>query len=107
MINTPKMKDLYTQIQEKTLYMVPEKWEKIYLYASVIENLNSIETGEMFFYYFPKGILKKNPVNVYEVPSKFNLDEAEYMKLAEDLYDTNTPIASTKANNKLKVFFNE
>ena len=88
MINTPKMKDLYSQIYDKILYMIPEKWEKVYLYASVIENLNSIETGEMFFYYFPKGILKKNPVNVYEVPSKFNLDENEYLELAENLYDT-------------------
>ena len=59
MISTPKMKKIYSEIQTKIFYMVPEKWEKIYLYASVIENLNYIETGEMFFYYFPKGILRK------------------------------------------------
>lgn len=66
--------------------MIPEKWDKVYLYASVIEGMNQLETGEMFFYYFPKGILKKEPVNVYEVPNKFNIEEREYFKLADELY---------------------
>ena len=88
MISTPEIKRIYSEIQKKILYMIPEKWDKIYLYASVIENMNSIETGEMFFYYFPKGILKKNPINVYEIPEKFNIEEQEYMQLAENLYDT-------------------
>ncbi|NLC87501.1 MAG: DUF600 family protein, partial [Clostridiaceae bacterium] len=86
MINTPKIKSIYSEIQTKLFYMVPERWNRIYLYASVIENINNIETGEMFFYYFPKGILKKNSVNVYEVPAKFNIDEKAYLKLADDLY---------------------
>ena len=38
----------------------PEKWEEIYLYASVIQQMLNLETGELFFYYYPKGILKKN-----------------------------------------------
>ena len=64
--------------------MIPEKWESLYLYASVIEGEK--ETGELFFYYVPKGILKKKPVNVYEIPSKFNIDESEYLKLVDGLY---------------------
>lgn len=66
--------------------MIPEKWDSIYLYASVVEKINHLETGEMFFYYIPKGILRKNAVNSYEIPSKFNIDEEEYIKLAENLY---------------------
>lgn len=42
--------------------------------------------SEMFFYYIPKGIFKKKPVNVYEIPSKFNIDESEYLKLVDNLY---------------------
>ena len=42
----------------------------------------------MFFYYYPKGILKKNAINVYEIPVKFNIDEKEYMKLVNQLYET-------------------
>lgn len=86
MYTTPRMKKLYSEIQQKLFYMIPEKWDKIYLYASVTETINKVETGEMYFYYFPKGILKKDPVNVYEVPSKFNIDEQKYYKLADEMY---------------------
>ena len=43
--------------------------------------------GELFFYYIPKGIFRKKPVNVYEIPSKFNLDENQYLRLVQLLYE--------------------
>ncbi len=86
MLNGVKLRGLYSKIQNKLFYMIPEKWNRIYLYASVIESSNHIERGEMFFYYYPSGLLKKNPVNVYEVPAKFNVDEKAYMKLVDELY---------------------
>ena len=43
--------------------MIPEKWDKIYLYASITNQINNLQTGELYFYYYPKGILKKNHVN--------------------------------------------
>lgn len=88
MITTPEVKKIYASLQKQLFYLVPEKWDRIYLYASMYENTNELEKGEMFFYYFPKGILKKNPVNVYEVPSKFNVDENAYMELVDKLYQT-------------------
>ena len=42
----------------------------------------------MYFYYLPKGLLKKKPVNVYEVPKRFNINENEYLKLVDVLYQT-------------------
>ena len=39
-----------------------------------------------FFYYYPKSVIKKNPINVYEVPSKFNLEDEMYLKLSDSLY---------------------
>ena len=101
-----RRRNLYCEIQKKIIYMIPERWEKIYLYASVIENINFIETGEMFFYYIPKGILKKNPVNVYEVPAKFNIDEQEYINLAEDLYDTIKDLREEFRKSKQRVWSN-
>lgn len=68
--------------------MIPEKWDKIYLYAAIVEKMNKLETGEMFFYYYPKGILKKNAINVYEIPSKFNIEENSYMRFVNQLYET-------------------
>ena len=88
MLNGVKIRSIYSKIQTQLFYMIPEKWDRIYLYASIVEKINNLETGEMFFYYYPKGILKKNPVNVYEVPSKFNVDENAYMKLVNQLYET-------------------
>ena len=85
--HTKKIKEMYEDIQRRIFYMIPEKWEKMYLYASVSDLIDSKKTGELFFYYIPKGIFKKNPVNVYEIPQKFNLDEKEYLKLVNILYE--------------------
>lgn len=81
------IRELYSNIRQCLFYMIPESWESIYLYATVIQRENGEETGEMFFYYFPKSIIKKNPINVYQIPSKFNIDEGEYIKLTEELYN--------------------
>lgn len=85
--HTKKIKEMYEDIQRRIFYMIPEKWDKMYLYASVTELIGGQKTGELFFYYIPKGIFKKNPVNVYEIPQKFNLDEKEYLKLVNILYE--------------------
>lgn len=85
--HTKKIKEIYEDIQKRLFYMIPEKWEKLYLYSSVIDKQNGEKTGELYFYYIPKGILRKKPVNVYEIPSKFNLDENDYLKLVKILYD--------------------
>lgn len=84
--HTKKIKEMYEDIQQRIFYMIPEKWDKMYLYASVSDLIDGHKTGELFFYYIPKGIFKKNPVNVYEIPQKFNLDEKEYLKLVNILY---------------------
>ena len=39
----------------------------------------------LFFYYLPKGILKKRFINVYEVPKRFNINEEQYLKIVEEL----------------------
>ncbi len=85
--HTKRIKEIYEDIQKRLFYMIPEKWEKLYLYSSVIDKLNGEKTGELYFYYIPKGIFRKKPVNVYEIPSKFNLDENDYLKLVKILYE--------------------
>lgn len=85
--HTKKVKEIYEDIQKKLFYMIPEKWNQLYLYSSVIDMPNGETTGELYFYYIPKGILKKKPINVYEIPNKFNLEENEYLKLVNILYN--------------------
>lgn len=85
--HTKKVKEIYEDIQRKLFYMIPEKWDKLYLYSSVLDEPDREgKTGELFFYYIPKGIFKKKPVNVYEIPTKFNLDENQYLRLVQLLY---------------------
>ncbi len=85
--HTKKIKEIYEDIQKRLFYMIPEKWDKLYLYSSVIDMPDGQQTGELYFYYIPKGILKKKPVNVYEIPNKFNLEEDEYIRLVKVLYN--------------------
>ena len=77
---------IYADIQKKLFYMIPEKWEAIYLYASILEEPFKKPVGEMYFYYIPKGILKRRPVNVYEIPGLFNIDEESYNELVQKLF---------------------
>lgn len=85
--HTKKVKEIYEDIQRKLFYMIPEKWDKLYLYSSVLDKPDREgKTGELFFYYIPKGIFKKRIVNVYEIPAKFNLDENQYLRLVQLLY---------------------
>lgn len=85
--HTKKVKEIYEDIQRKLFYMIPEKWDRLYLYSSVLDEPDEEgKTGELFFYYIPKGIFKKKAVNVYEIPAKFNLDENQYLRLVQLLY---------------------
>jgi len=106
MITTPEIRKMYASLQKQLFYLIPEKWDRIYLYASVMEQMLNLETGELFFYYFPKGILKKNPVNVYEIPSRFNLNEEEYIALVEKLYNTIKELRQIYKNNGKRVWSN-
>ena len=85
--NTKRIKEIYEEIQRKLFYLIPEKWEEIYLYASVIDKLGKIQSGEMYFYFLPKNLFKNRYVNVYEIPDKYNLEEKEYLNMLEPLYD--------------------
>ena len=85
--NSKKIKEIYEEVQRKIFYAIPEKWDELYLYASIIDRLGNVQTGEMYFYFMPKGILKRKFINVYEVPSKYDIEEDEYMKVIESLYE--------------------
>ena len=87
MIGSKEERMVFEEIQRKLFYMIPEKWESIHLYAAIIEEPFQKSVGEMYFYYFPKGILKKDPVNVYEIPALFNIDEQSYNELIDKLYN--------------------
>ena len=106
-MNCPKSLRLaHEEVQKKIFVMLPEKWEKLYLYASVIEHFNKFQTGEMFFYYYPKGLFRKRPINVYEVPAKFNIDENQYFRLSDELYASIKKLRKECISHKEKAWSN-
>lgn len=80
-------KEELQEIQRLVYYLVPEKWEKIRLYASFPGKNNKGIKGELFFYYLPKGIFKNQYINCYEIPGIFNINEREYIELISKLYN--------------------
>ena len=106
LINTKKIKELYEEIQKKIFYIVPGKWDELYLYASIIDRLGKVQTGEMYFYFLPKGLLKRKFINVYEVPSKFDIEEDEYLKLVELLYEKIKELREEFINSHQKIWTN-
>jgi hypothetical protein len=87
MIGFHDEKEFYMQIQEHLFEMIPESWKKILLHTSIIDIPNQKPKGEMYIYYIPKGILKRKPVNCYEIPELFDIDEEEYSRLITSLYN--------------------
>ena len=106
MVYTQRIRQIHEQIQKKIFAMVPEKWDRLYLYASVVDHPSNLQTGEMFFYYYPKGVLRKNPVNVYEVPAKFNINETEYLKMADDLFANIKELRNAQIEDKERAWSN-
>ena len=47
--HTKKIKEIYEDIQKRLFYMIPEKWDKLYLYSSVIDMPDGQQTGELYF----------------------------------------------------------
>ena len=104
MVGLPEEKLLYTEIQKKLYYIIPEKWESIYLYASIIDVPNQKPVGEMYFYYLPKGIIKKKFVNSYEIPSLFNIDEEQYSKMITNVYNQIKQLRDCYQKNNKRVW---
>ena len=86
MVNVPDERTLYSEIQKRLMYLIPEKWESIHLYASIVDSKDKKTVGELYFYYIPKGLIKKKPINCYEIPGIFDIDEDEFSDLINKLY---------------------
>lgn len=88
MIGFLEEKEFYKQIQDHLFEMIPENWKIVFLHTSFLDFPNQIPKGELFVYYIPKGLLKRKPVNCYEIPALFEIDEEQYSRLITSLYNT-------------------
>ena len=105
MSNISEERILYSEIQKRLLYLIPEKWQSIHLYASIIDSKDKKSVGEMYFYYYPKGIIKKKPINCYEIPAIFNIDEDEFSNLINKLYQIIKKLRYSYYKHNKKVWY--
>lgn len=59
MVGLSEEKKIYSEIQKKLFYIIPEKWESIYLYASVIDMPNKRLSRRNVFLLLPKKYYKE------------------------------------------------
>lgn len=78
-----EVRKMYQKVQKLLISLIPENWKSIYLYASVIND----KGGEMYFYYLPKKIIKTKPINCYEIPDRFGINENTYNNSLGKLYN--------------------
>ncbi|PLR78370.1 cytoplasmic protein [Bacillus sp. V3-13] len=78
-METKKMEQLYQQIANTLVNMIPEEWNKIYLYAELREGYKKV-----FFYYYPESGVE--PVYSLDITEKFVVNENEFDELENDLY---------------------
>lgn len=73
------METIYQKIANTLTTIIPEEWEKVYVYAEMREGYKRV-----FFYYFPKG--RKEPIYSLDISDRFLLDEDEYESNEYELY---------------------
>lgn len=88
MVGFQNEEEYYRKIQKQLFEMIPETWKTILLHTAIIDIPGYKPRAEMYLYYLPKGILKRKPVNCYEIPKLFDIDEEEYSRLITNLYNT-------------------
>ncbi|WP_196600232.1 immunity protein YezG family protein [Pectinatus frisingensis] len=80
-METKRMEQLYQKIVNIINSMLPEKWEKLHLYAEVREGYASV-----FFYYYRSGSI--TPIHSLDITDKFIVDDNYFSKLEHQLYNT-------------------
>lgn len=78
-METKNMELMYQQIANYLVDMIPEEWDKIYLYAEYREGYKKV-----FFYYYPEN--KSKPIYSLDIIDIFNIDEDDFDRLENELY---------------------
>lgn len=79
-METQKMEQIYQEIASALVNIIPEDWNKIYLYAEFREGYKKV-----FFYYYPETQAK--PVYSLDITELFDIEEDEFDELESELYN--------------------
>lgn len=76
---TKGMEQIYQEVADILIQMIPEKWQDIFLYAEMDEG-----GQRLFFYYYPAA--RTEPVYMLDMAQVFNLKKQKLERLNNQLY---------------------
>ncbi|WP_281515174.1 TIGR01741 family protein, partial [Bacillus licheniformis] len=98
-METEKMEKLYQEIAEGINEIIPTEWEKVYLYAEILD-----DSSEVFFYFnVPQN---KDYIYSHNIPEHFNVSEDIYDELLFELHDLFEDLQNEFKQNNSEVWTN-
>ncbi|MCE5287478.1 MAG: antitoxin YezG family protein [Pelosinus sp.] len=79
-MDTKGMEKLYPKIAKVLVDIIPEDWDKVYLYAEIREGYRQV-----FFYYYPEK--SNSPIYSLDITDKFNINEKQFDERETQLYN--------------------
>jgi uncharacterized protein (TIGR01741 family) len=77
-MSTEKIEKLFQRIAHTINNMIPDKWNKLYLYAEVLQDSTCV-------YFDFESATKNRFVYSLDIPEEYNIDEDKFTKLKRDL----------------------
>ncbi|AGF28724.1 MULTISPECIES: antitoxin YezG family protein [Bacillus] len=98
-MDTPKMGELYQRIANQINEMIPSEWEKVYLYAEILE-----DSSEVYFYFNIPG--ESEFLYSHNIPDHFNVSEDIYDDLLIELQESFEELREEYKENNPQIWTN-
>ncbi|MED4722383.1 antitoxin YezG family protein [Bacillus atrophaeus] len=98
-METEKMGELYQQIAEGINEIIPSAWEKVILYAEILD-----DSSEVFFYFNPPQ--SEDYIYSHNIPEHFLISEDVYDELLLQLHDSFEELRDEFKENNQDVWTN-
>lgn len=79
-METKKMGEIYGKIANKVNDIIPDKWEKVWLYGEVLD-----DSSEVYFYFY--SITHKKIIYSHDIPNEYKVNNSMYEDLLFELVD--------------------
>ncbi|QLY81483.1 antitoxin YezG family protein [Clostridium intestinale] len=98
-METTKMGEIYGIIANKVNDIIPDKWEKVYLYGEVLD-----DSREVYFYF--KSLTRNEVVYGHDIPIRYNVDKRMYRQLLRELISSIVDLYNEYKDNNESVWTN-
>ncbi|MCY8112563.1 antitoxin YezG family protein [Bacillus spizizenii] len=98
-MKTEKMGEIYQQIAEGINEIIPSEWEKVILYAEILD-----DSSEVFFYFNPPQ--SEDYIYSHNIPEHFHVSEDVYDELLLQLHDSFEELRDEFKENNQDVWTN-